>query len=196
MKREDVWSLPIWEDKIDDISDYVIKDIIYEIERLHQSDCGRSYSNKGGWQSNDFVMGDNAFIDILLESIQAKIDIVAEGVGTQLDVTNCWVNINNSGDHNSTHIHTNCSLSGVVYLEAEPDQGNIVFSHPFSDGLKYAIYNTGLVGLKRVILNDVSVVPSFKKIIMFPPFYPHKVEANKTDRRRISVAFNAVKSLY
>ena len=195
MIREDVWSLPIWEDEINDVSDYAIKDILFEIERLHEVDSGRTYSNKGGWQSNDFVKGDNAFIDILIDIIQSKVDIVAEDIGVGLDVANCWININNTGNYNSAHIHTNCSLSGVLYLEAKPNQGNIVFSHPFSDGLKYAIYNTDLVGLRKKSINDVSVVPFSKKIVMFPPFYPHRVEANLTDNKRISLAFNAVKSV-
>ncbi len=191
-KREDVWSLPIWQDIISDLSDYVIDDILLELDKIHQIDSGRVYSNKGGWQSNDFFLGDNQFVDILINFIQQKVDIVAESLNTSLEVKNCWFNLNILGSFNSWHTHPFSSMSGVFYLDANSDQGNIVFQHPFSDGLKYAISNIGIEEMRNQCLNVFSIVPQNKKIILFPSFYPHYVEVNKTNASRISFAFNVV----
>ena len=43
-----------------------------------------------------------------------------------------WANINPPGGYNRPHIHPNSHFSGVYYIKATKDSGDIVFNDPRS----------------------------------------------------------------
>jgi uncharacterized protein (TIGR02466 family) len=73
-------------------------------------------------------------------------------------------------------------FSGVFYLSASQDQGDIIFKNPnpFSHFVFPFIDDENLIHYK----------PETKKILMFPSWLEHRVEPNLTDSPRISIAFN------
>ena len=47
-------------------------------------------------------------------------------------IGNMWANINPPGGYNRPHIHPNSHFSGVYYIKATKDSGEIVFNDPRS----------------------------------------------------------------
>ncbi len=82
-----------------------------------------------------------------------------------------WFNVMQPGDRTARHNHEegNELLSGVYYLEAPPDCGDLLLYPP----------------------GDVRPIrPEVGKAVFFAPRLPHAVETNRSDQRRLSVAFN------
>ena len=84
-----------------------------------------------------------------------------------------WLNINHPKDFNDVHGHTGGIqfLSGVYYLKAPKDSGDIQFySHLRERGL--------------------SIAPKENRVILFPCETLHGVEVNNSSEDRVSIAFN------
>jgi len=82
-----------------------------------------------------------------------------------------WFNEMAPGQRTSLHSHEEDDelLSAVYYIQAAPDAGRLVLWQG-----KQAIRCEPQAGL----------------LLMFPPQLPHEVEPNRSDRTRLSVAFN------
>lgn len=107
-------------------------------------------------------------------------------------ITNSWINIFRRGDRAGPHMHHNSLLSGVLYLRAVGDGGDIVFHRdvqsliPFPPALdldmdSFNIYNCKSWGHK----------PKTNDICLFPSVVSHSVDPNYSNEERWSLAFNA-----
>lgn len=105
----------------------------------------------------------------------------------KLFVDNSWININKKGDYNARHTHPRSFLSGVYYLQAEQGNGCIVFHSPISS--KHMIEPDYEV-LNNVTTNINKYEPVIGRVILFPSWIEHSVEANKLESKRISISFN------
>ena len=156
-------------------------------EEKNRDPKGREVSNRGGWQSRDFVKDDKIF------SIIGKIfcelpTILNKGISFSLD---CWFNINEKGSYNTKHIHPNSDFSGVFWLKAPMNSGDIVFDSPhnFSSFMERISYtekfknDTGCTD--RYFFNPIE-----GKMLIFPSSLEHEVQPNESDEDRISVSFN------
>ncbi len=82
-----------------------------------------------------------------------------------------WFNEMQPGHSTTLHSHEELDelLSAVYYINSPPDSG-------------------------RLILHDdearISVTPRPGLLVLFPPDLPHEVEENRSDRVRLSIAFN------
>jgi len=82
-----------------------------------------------------------------------------------------WLNAMQPGQRTSRHSHEENDelLSGVYYVSAEIDSGDILFhDHPF----------------------EIRVTPRPGLMLLFPPELVHSVEPNRSPHLRLSVAFN------
>ena len=97
---------------------------------------GRIISNRGGWQSKDFVKDDK--ILSIIGDIIYGLPVLNEGIDFDIE---CWFNINCKGDYNNKHVHPNSDFSGVFWLKTPKECGNIVFESPhnFSSGILLAV---------------------------------------------------------
>jgi uncharacterized protein (TIGR02466 family) len=95
-----------------------------------------------------------------------------------------WINICNRDGQLSSHIHYNVPLSAVVYLDASPEQGNLVFEHPMSALLGFC----PIVDKKVRLKHEVQVRTG--DIVIFPGYFRHYTLPNNTDRPRITFAIN------
>jgi uncharacterized protein (TIGR02466 family) len=132
----------------------------------------------------------------LKKAIQEHVDYYAyEVIGSQRDltwpITTSWVNRSNKDDYHTSHWHSNSLISGVFYINTNPDSGAIVFhkdkSHRnlWGDTLKVdwdkeTDYNTEAVG----------VLPKSNEILLFPSILAHSVMTNTSNESRYSLAFN------
>ena len=183
------WYTPIFEDAIDPLTNFQRDEIVSFINYLTSSVASRKLSNVGGWQSPSYFRGDHYQLDCILDKIQAKLDLISHLADSKLVVDNYWININHRGDSNSRHNHPLSIFSGVVYLDASLDQGNIRFSYPGYDMINFSLPSMGMNKLCKLYY-DFVVQPLTDKIVIFPSYVSHTVEQNPTDRPRISLAFN------
>ena len=102
------------------------------------------------------------------------------------------ININNPGDFNTLHSHPGCFLSATYYVKVPAGMkgGEIYFRDP--RGPAVAMYETPGIDLPWVGSGlGIPVTPATGKLLIFPSWLEHRVEAFAGDGERISIAFNA-----
>jgi uncharacterized protein (TIGR02466 family) len=162
-----------------------LKRFAYERQRV---DPGRVISNFGGYQSSDIKSGDNAEIDKLVEAVSAEISSCARQVGLpQLELYNIWININPPNSYNHLHNHAGSVLSGVYYVEATENQGNIQFER--SDQGEYHI-PTIVEKETYYTSTRASYAAKTGAMYIFPGWLKHSVQGNQSTADRISISFN------
>jgi len=102
---------------------------------------------------------------------------------------NMWANINPPGGYNRPHIHPNSHFSGVYYIKAPKNSGNIVFNEP-KPGAHMVMPRRKPGKPPSHLWKEVHVDPLEGRIIMFPSWLWHCVEPNESNDIRISVSFN------
>lgn len=148
----------------------------------------KASSSFGGYQSEII---DVRKTPIFLGEVNNVIEQVTEDLsiiqGCQLIMESCWININYPGNLNLKHTHANSMLSGVYYISAPENCGRLVFidPRPQANVLLFPVVRETEYTTK--VLNRSPLAGEF---IVFPSWLEHYVEENKSERERISVAFN------
>jgi uncharacterized protein (TIGR02466 family) len=100
-------------------------------------------------------------------------------------ITTSWVTCTKINESSEAHYHSNSMLSGVFYIECDKKSDQISFenfnvSTWMLEPEEYNIYNSNIyyVNIKKNLL------------ILFPSEVLHKIEKNKNEKERISLAFN------
>ena len=159
-----------------------------ELAKLREV-SGHALSDQGAWQSRGDLHRQPAF-QPLVKCIGAACSGVMEFLRYRVEgfeITDCWANINPPGQAHPIHHHPNNFLSGVYYLQAPKNCGNIVFHDPRLQ----AIVLLPEVS-ERTPLNAVKhrFEPKAGQLLVFHSWFQHWVEANKGEQDRISIAFN------
>lgn len=156
---------------------------------LKERDAGREISNEGGFQSNN-MMADLPLYEGLPMVKDLTDSMVQEvynrwGIGGEAKATGMWSNVNNDGHFNHTHAHPGSKMSAVYYVEVPENSGNICFKRP--DVQEYCfVPETDTDFTSRLFC--IKPVPGMG--IVFPSYFDHYVEQNRSGERRISIAFN------
>jgi len=103
-----------------------------------------------------------------------------------LIITDMWANVLKHNEHHPVHTHSNNFLSGTYYLQS--DQGASIVFHdprPAADVIvprkkEKNTYNSSLL----------SYASRTNRAIFFPAWLPHWVQQNKSNNKRISIAWN------
>jgi uncharacterized protein (TIGR02466 family) len=104
---------------------------------------------------------------------------------------NMWANINPKDGLNQPHIHPNSLFSGVYYVKSNPQAGRLRIYDP-RPGVQIVMPIRKEGQLPKHLWRDANLDPIPGRIIMFPAWLWHAVEANQSDDLRISVSFNFV----
>jgi uncharacterized protein (TIGR02466 family) len=153
-----------------------------------KDDAGRKISNYNGYQSSDLHAGDNQQIDNLITYLNKEMYACTKQVGLpELEIYNIWLNINPPGSYNELHNHQDSVLSGVYYVESNPQQGNIQFER--SDN---ADYHLPANVEKDTYFTSTRATYAAKTgaLYIFPSWLKHSVQGNNSNADRISVSFN------
>lgn len=160
-----------------------------------EQEGGTSLSNVGGWQS------DPDFLDWPVPELESLRRWIDQGfgaiMGRELETTEFksryavvgWANINEYGDYNRTHIHSNNHWSGVYYVDiGKPDQsvgpnGAIEFLDP-----RPAVGVFEFPGITAT--GTWTLLPESGLMLMFPSWLRHAVLPYYGESSRITVAFN------
>ena len=92
-----------------------------------------------------------------------------------LKLIDSWINITTHLGYQELHIHGHKLLSGVLYLDVPPDSGVIQFSPPINES---------------ILKPSKSYLPKEGLVTAFHGSVPHRVTYNRTNKKRISLAFN------
>jgi uncharacterized protein (TIGR02466 family) len=162
---------------------------------LMKRDTGRKASNDGGYQSNNL----NFDLESPLKPLFQQIEERANGLHSSLmlkkplrqKIENAWINVNKRGDYNIPHVHPGMCFSGVFYVKAPKDCGDLFLRNPASS-LVHVIVGTCVEQYNQFTAPEVRVSPEARKLVIFPSWILHYVTANQSDSDRISIAFNTV----
>jgi uncharacterized protein (TIGR02466 family) len=105
-----------------------------------------------------------------------------------------WVNVLDTGGHQSVHNHANSFISGIVYLTPTHEDSQTVFIKPLG-GTEFKFKNDHARVVTGAYNADkwISPTPTPGDMILFPSYMLHSVPPNRGERR-ITLAFNAIPS--
>lgn len=106
----------------------------------------------------------------------------------ELKITQSWANFTSSGQFHHSHTHSNSIVSGVLYVQTNPDIDKIIFTKNQVGSTfcinpdEYNMYNSEQWWLPV----------SAKQLILFPSTLRHQVDTRpENDKVRISLSFNS-----
>lgn len=163
--------------------------------------AGRIISNRGGWQSNDDFLewgGENitalskwmqsCIVNIYQTYHQERFMEYLSTPGVELKMrAKAWANINRKGDWNAPHNHFGSHWSGVYYVQAPPNSGELALLDPRPN---IDMMDTGIEILDMFRNVPRPVKPQDGLTVIFPSWLHHQVSTHQADQERISIAFN------
>ena len=157
-----------------------------------QKDQGIKRTNLKGWHSETDMHKIPVFKPLVDELFKMQHEIYKEEwLDKEPTMGNMWANINPPGAMNRPHIHPNSHFSGVYYIKAPKNSGQIVFNDPRT--LSHMLMPTRIEKTPPSYLwREVRVDPLEGRIIMFPSWLWHCVDPNESNDIRISVSFNFI----
>jgi uncharacterized protein (TIGR02466 family) len=103
------------------------------------------------------------------------------------EISACWATVLATGAAHRVHHHPNNYLSGVYYLRTHPGADTINFHDPRS---QTGIIRPPVVALTADNTDQVVVRVRNGLLLFFPAYLQHSVDANASDKERISISFN------
>lgn len=162
-----------------------IEDYCLSIEK--QDEKGRIVSNAGGYQSNLLNLKDEVLKPFRLSLIKALKDYYKIYQSDKnLRLQEYWFNINGHKAYNRLHAHAGAFISGVYYVKAPKDCGQIYFQRKTSLNL----FN--LDNVNKYNCEGYYEDPKENLLLLFPSWCEHLVLGNNSKEERISISFNFV----
>lgn len=115
-----------------------------------------------------------------------------EGMGIKpfpLEFERAWINVFPPGAQEAQHSHDGSLLSASYYVEAPPNCGNLIFPDPVGARRAHRAWSQTM-GLTFFTQSEAAFAPQPGRMIMFESWAEHSVQCNKSDKARISLAFN------
>lgn len=126
--------------------------------------------------------------DFIFKFAEHMISTVApEDCIKKLKLENMWTTIYPPGAHVPEHTHSNTMLSGVFYVKAPENCGNIVFHDP---AWVAKTMHVGIFGEFPCVDTKAFFTPKPGTMILFPAWLPHYTMPNESDSDRIIISFN------
>lgn len=119
----------------------------------------------------------------LADQIGRYLEILETRPGLRCVITDSWVSISAPGNYERMHTHDGAYISGVYYLQAGLDCGNLYFEE-LSDNLWASLRS------RPENFNSVSYAPKERRGIFFNSRVPHHVGQNASTQERIALSFN------
>ena len=153
-------------------------------------DKGMIRTNIKGWHSDTNMneLPEYAKLVDMLYSAQRTI-YDQEYYESEPFLGNMWANINPPGGMNRAHIHPNSLWSGVYYVKAPQNSGQLKIEDPRSVALMSRPRQKDVPKPDR-LWREHHYEPKTGRLIMFPSWLNHCVDPNNSNDIRISVSFN------
>ena len=106
----------------------------------------------------------------------------------KVDISKIWYNVYYEGDYQEIHTHWPDQFSFVHYVEYDKDVHQpTIFQNP---NLYGQLFNNDQIN-DRMFENNVKFETEENSVVCFPSHIPHYVPKNNSNKRRITVSFNA-----
>ena len=188
-KTVNLFPVPVHQFDVNGFSEIKDKLIDYAYDCKKKDSKGVSISNRGGWQSEGFeIINEDDVLQLFLINCLSNFPFIKESVQLR---GYAWININKPGDYNIKHVHPTNNLSGVLWIKAPQNSGDIIFDSPnvFESFLENKSYDDDFK--KSICIDDsYHFYPTEGRMIVFPSHLQHHVQENKSSEDRISVSFN------
>tara|TARA_A100001515_G_scaffold131585_1_gene119471 strand:+ start:183 stop:761 length:579 start_codon:yes stop_codon:yes gene_type:complete len=174
--------------------DIQIDNRLFEKEILEWSkrDNGVTKTNMNGWHSQNGMEKIPVFKPLVDELfIMMKEIWKEEWLDREPILGNMWANVNYPNGYNRPHIHPNSLFSGVYYIKAPENCGELVCNDP-RPGVQTNMPARIKGKPPKHLWRECHISPIEGRIIMFPAWLWHCVEPNKSNDIRISVSFNFI----
>tara|TARA_Y100001937_G_C6947804_1_gene253240 strand:- start:36 stop:617 length:582 start_codon:yes stop_codon:yes gene_type:complete len=163
-----------------------------EIVEWSRRDPGVKKTNRNGWHSTTEMHKIPVFKPLIDELFIMMEDIwQEEWLDKEPILGNMWANINPPGGYNRPHVHPNSHFSGVYYIKAPQNSGQIVFNEPRL-GAHMVMPSRKKGRPPKHLWREVQLDPIEGRILIFPSWLWHNVEPNLSNDIRISVSFNFI----
>ena len=164
-----------------------------EVVEWSKKDKGIKRTNMIGWHSTTDMHKIPVFKPLVDELFKMQMEIYREELLSREPIIgNMWANINPPGGYNRPHIHPNSHFSGVYYIKAPQNSGEIVFNDPRSAAHMVMPDRVKDIKPPSHLWREVRVNPLEGRMLMFPSWLWHCVEPNGSNDIRISVSFNFI----
>jgi uncharacterized protein (TIGR02466 family) len=154
--------------------------------------AGVANTNIRGWQSPNLLQKLPEFEPINRRILQVC-ERIAESQNFRPNMAythQAWINISPPGASNQIHFHANCHFSGVYYISLKaPECGSIFFRDPRVASRMFTYPTTRPT---EFTAEEIPMPPEEGRMYVFPGWLEHGVEENRSDRDRVSIAFNVL----
>ena len=163
-----------------------------EIVSWSRQDKGITKTNVNGWHSTTDMHTIPVFKPFVDELFKMQYEVFKEEwLDRDPIIGNMWANINYNDGYNRPHVHPNCLFSGVYYIKAPTNCGELICTDP-RPGMQTMMPIRIKGQPPKHLWREVHLSPIEGRIIMFPAWLWHCVEPNKSNDMRISVSFNFI----
>jgi uncharacterized protein (TIGR02466 family) len=186
---QDLWfPTPVWRTFVDfDLAP--LEKFCRRIKKKHPE--GVVVSNAGGWQSPLIFKKDYLDAKVFEQYVDTQLLDISDDLNLThpLKLISFWINFNKKNNYNTTHIHTQCALSGIIYLKIDKNNGYVVFEN---NSMERFVRETmwSNKGENFLTSSTMTYKPEKGSMIFFPPWIQHHVLENTSGTERISIAFN------
>jgi uncharacterized protein (TIGR02466 family) len=105
----------------------------------------------------------------------------------RLELATCWIIVNGKFASGAVHCHPHSFLSGVYYVRAPDNCGDIFFQDPRPAAI---MGSCPVTEHAPWTVRQISYRPLSGGMLIFPSWLYHGVEPNLSDESRVSVSFN------
>lgn len=103
-------------------------------------------------------------------------------------ILHLWAGIQRKGARTVSHNHNPVPVGGVFYLEARPEQGNLLLENPLDLLIGKSITNENNERVPNRLYHEVEAYTG--KLVLFPGWMKHYTKGNPTDDLRVAIAVN------
>ena len=167
-----------------------IKKIVSMLKEYDFLTAGLKTDTNASSQSSSLYILDEERFKFLKDELMEEFYLFANEImhySNKFEITTSWITKTMKNESAGFHNHNNCMLSGILYLQTDENTGNIVFQDSATKRYKleldeYNIFNSEMW----------KYTPHDGLLLLFPSEMHHKIEENKSDIERYSLAFNLV----
>ena len=146
--------------------------------------------NMGNTTSTDNTILKQEALKSLNDFIEASVqqyfkEIHAPKHKVDLRITQSWLNYTKPGEYHHKHEHPNSFISGVFYINADPEKDKIYFFRSGYQTIKLPPADWNLFNSDSWWFGVET-----GKLVLFPSSLTHMVETKQGENTRISLAFN------
>ncbi len=174
-------------------TDYNIElaETLLPIAKKHLDNNSKTNLNYNSTYDSGEGIENDENIKLFLEYIRTKAEEYLEKSGydsSKISLTpKIFVSEMKKGDSHNLHVHPNCKLSGIMYLQIPDGSAPIVFSD-----VRSAKRMLSLPRRTESILNQTEfpIFPKKGMFLIWESWLTHSVPKNYTDDGRITIVFN------